>query len=164
MRRFKYIYLPIFNILVNMKDLKIAGLLMVAVTAFISCKKEQALINKIEGTYKIEKLIYITSTGDSVISFSNSTMFFDQCALKKQVAQQCNGYYEISGQKRMSFDYLPRKESGKVIMNINSFDFDATPYFGGSYIIENLTDNSLTLFRQINFNNDKPDVRIFLKK
>ena len=49
-----------------MKDLKIAGLLMIAVTAFISCQKEQTLVNKIEGTYKMEKVVYIENNRDSV--------------------------------------------------------------------------------------------------
>lgn len=106
----------------------------------------------------------MVSSGDSTVNFANGTMFFDQCKLKDQTAQQCNGYYETEVQKRMTFDYLPRKEGGKEVMNINSFDFDAKPYFGGSYKIEDRRENSLTLMRQRSYDSDKPDLRIYLKK
>lgn len=141
-----------------------ALLIMVVFSAIISCKKEQALINEIEGTYKIEKVIYMVSSGDSIVNFSNAIMFFDQCKLKDQTTQQCNGYYETEAQKRMTFDYLPRTEGGKEVMNINSFDFDAKPYFGGSYRIEDRKENSLTLVRQSSYESNKPDLRIYLKK
>ena len=147
-----------------MKNLLQKMALAISCLLIMSCDKEQVLVNKIEGTYKIEKLVFLTSKGDSVVNLPNSTMFFDDCKLKDQTAQQCSGYYEIAGQNRMSFEYLPRKEERKEVMNINSFDFDANPYFGGSYIIDDLTDNGLILFRQRSFNTNEPDLRIFLKK
>jgi hypothetical protein len=137
---------------------------IIIVSAIISCSKEQALINKIEGIYKIEKVAYMVSSGDSVATFSNSTMFFSECKLKDQTAQQCAGYFEVEGKSRMTFDYLPDRSSGKEVMNINSFDFDSKPYFGGSYIIEDREDNSLTLVRQRNYHSDKSDLRIYLKR
>ena len=126
---------------------KKAALLIVAAVTVISCSKEQALINKIEGSYKIEKAVYLVISGDSVITYPNSTMFFDNCKLKDQTAQQCKGYYEIEGQNRLMFDYLPDKDGSKEKMQINIGDFSLKPYFGGSYIIENRTEKSLVLIR-----------------
>ena len=147
-----------------MKDLKIAGLLMIAVTAFISCQKEQTLVNKIEGTYKMEKVVYIENNRESVVSIPNSIMFFDDCKLNKQVLQACNGYYEMEGQNRITFDYLPEKNGSKEKMQINIGDFSLKPYFGGSYTIEDRTEKSLVLVRQSSFFGNITDLRIFLKK
>ena len=106
----------------------------------------------------------MVSSGDSVVTLSNSTMFFSECKLKDQTAQQCAGYYEIEGKSRMTFDYLPDRSGGKEAININSFDFDSKPYLGGSYKIEDREDNSLTLVRQHDHESDQPDLRLYLKK
>ena len=100
------------------------------------------------------------------VNYTNSILFFEECKLKDQVAQQCKGYYKMEAQNRIDFDYLPEKDRGKELMRINIGDFSLQPYFGGSYIIENRTDNSLTLARYtFDTNFEKVfDLRIFLKK
>lgn len=121
------------------------SLLLIVVFAFISCKKDQALINKIEGNYRIEKLITIKDGLETEVNYANSVIVFDDCTLKKQVVQQCPGYYEIEGQSRISFDYRPDKVNGKETMQINIGDLRLTPYLGGSFEIKDRTENSLTL-------------------
>lgn len=138
-----------------------------ACTFTLSCQKEQALINKIEGAYKIEKVVYIVNNRDSVVLNSNSTMYFDQCKLKKQEGpQQCDGYYEIEGQNRIGINYRPEEFGGKEQMVINIGDSRLKPFFGGNYIIEARKDNSLILARYINdqFGDKIYNLRIFLKK
>ena len=139
---------------------------MIILSAIISCSKEQALINKIEGTYKIEKVVYMVNSDDSLVTFSNSIMFFSECKLKDQTAQQCAGYYEVEGQSQITFDYLPDKDGGKETMRINIGDMRLEPYFAGSYIIESRTDDAFTLARYT-YDKDQVkvlDLRIFLKK
>lgn len=150
----------------HFKILRTTGTLLIAAITLMSCKKDQSLINRIEGTYIIEKLVYKVNSGDSVVSKPNSTMFFDYCKLRDQVAQQCGGYYDIEGQSRISFDYLPSKEGSKENMRINIGDFGLKPYFGGSYIIEDRRDEGFTLARYtFDTNLEKVfDLRIFLKK
>ena len=147
--------------------LKKAGLLLIAVTTFLSCQKEQSLVNKIEGIYKIEKMVYIVNNRDSVVSSPNSTLFFDDCTLKKQPgAQQCDGYIEIEGQNRVSFGYRPEKVGSKISMFFNIGDPDDFKLYGGYYITEDHTDNSLILARHTydQYQDKIYNLRIFLKK
>ena len=122
------------------------------------------MINKIEGTYQIEKVVSIVDGGESVVNYTNSTMSFSECKLKDQTVQQCAGYYQVEGSARITFDYRPERDGGKEMMNINSFDFDSKPYFGGFYKIEDRKNNSLTLVRQRHRESDKPDIIIYLKR
>ncbi|HUH32361.1 MAG TPA: hypothetical protein VLZ28_00325 [Daejeonella sp.] len=151
----------------NFTKNKLKALSLIVILSIIaSCSKEQALINKIEGTYKIEKVVSIVNGGESVVTYTNSTMFFSECKLKDQTPQQCAGYYEVEGQSRITFDYLPDKDGGKEIMRINIGDMRLEPYFGGNYIIEDRDDNGFTLARyDFDKNFDKVyDLRIFLKR
>ena len=146
---------------------KIKALSFMAILSIVvACSKEQALVNKIEGTYKIEKIVSIVNGEESLLSYTNSTMFFSECKLKDQTVQQCAGYYEVEGQNRITFDYLPDKDGGKETMRINIGDMRLQPYFAGSYMIEDRTDNSLTLSRyDYDANMGKVyDLRIFLKR
>jgi len=132
-----------------------------------SCQKEQALVNKIEGAYKIEKVVYIVSRGDSVATYTNSTMFFDDCNLKKQKgAQQCSGYIEIEGQKRVNFGYRPEKDGSKISMFFNIGDPDDFKRFGGYYITEGPTNSGLVVARHTwdQYLDKIYTLRIYLKK
>ena len=138
-----------------------------ALVAFASCQKEQVLVNKIEGTYTIEKVIYSTPKGDSVVSRADSKMFFDDCNLKKQKgAQQCDGFIQIGGEDPINFGYRPEKDGSKIGMFLNISDTEQRLRFGGPYISEEQTDHSLIIAR---YSNDQyldrvVDFRIFLKK
>lgn len=138
-----------------------------ALAAFASCQKEQLLVNKIEGTYTIEKLVYNTANGDSVVSKPNSTMFFDDCNLKDQKgAQQCEGFIQIGGEDPINFEYRPEKSGSKISMWLNIIDPDELRRFGGTYISEEQTDHSLILvrYKYDQYLDKEIEFRLFLKK
>ena len=150
-----------------MKNLLQKMALAIGCLLIMSCNKDQILVNKIEGTYKIEKVIYIINTRDSVVNMQNSSMNFDQCNLKKQSGSQvCSGFYQIEGQDRINFNYKPENFGGREEMVININDSRLKAAFGGSYQVESRTDESLTLVRNQNFEsgNKINDLRIFLKR
>lgn len=112
---------------------KITLLFLLLFSALTACKKNQFLVDKIAGHYKIERLTYKENNRDSVATITSSVMYFDQCSLKdQQGGQRCQGYYEING-KRIAFEYWPEKISGKEEMHINIGDFSLEPFLGGSY-------------------------------
>lgn len=84
---------------------------IIAVTTvllMIACKDEnQAIIDKISGTWKIEEITY-SQTGqaipDSVIKYSTSTFQFDNCALTGST-RQCTGYYNTNGNEKVNIQY-----------------------------------------------------------
>jgi hypothetical protein len=138
-----------------------------ALAATASCQKSQVLVNKIEGTYTIEKVVYNTPKGDSVVSRPDSKMFFDDCNLKKQTgAQQCEGFIQIGGENPINFEYRPEKSGSKIRLFLNIMDPDELMRFGGAYISEEQTDHSLILVRYIydQYLDKEVEFRIFLKK
>jgi hypothetical protein len=139
----------------------------VALAALVSCQKSQLIVNQIEGTYVIEKVVYNTANGDSVVSKPNSTMFFDDCNLKKQTgAQQCDGYIQIGGEAPINFAYRPEKSGSKISMWLNISNPDELRRFGGTYISEEQTDHSLILARYKNdqYLDKEIEFRLFLKE
>ncbi|HEY0895427.1 MAG TPA: hypothetical protein VGE15_02645 [Sphingobacteriaceae bacterium] len=132
-----------------------------------SCQKEQLLVKKIEGTYNIEKIIYSTTDGDSVVVASNSTMFFDECVLKSQQgAQQCDGYIDLNGPERITFGYRPEKDGERISVFLNIENSDYLNQFGGRYIAEEQTKHALTLvrYKYDDYQEKTIDLQIFLKR
>jgi hypothetical protein len=140
---------------------------LLLITLFFACQKDQLLVKKIEGTYRIEKMIYSTSHGDSVVNAPNGTMFFGDCVLKSQTdGQQCDGYLEINGRQRINFGYRPREDGEKISMFLNMMDLDNLNRFGGRYVVEERTGRSLTLirYRYDEYQERNIDLQIFLSK
>ena len=138
-----------------------------ACAALASCQKSQVLVNKIEGTYTIEKVVYNTPKGDSVVSRADSKMFFDDCNLKKQTgAQQCDGFIQIGGEDPINFGYRPEKSGSKIGMFLNILETEERLRFGGPYISEEQSEHSLIIARYTydQYQDKVVDFRIFLKK
>lgn len=141
-------------------------LLSVSLLLF-ACHKEQLLVRKIEGAYTLERIVYTTSHGDSLVNTAGSTMFFDGCVLKsKNRAQQCDGYLDLNGTERIVFNYRPEKDGNKISMFLNIGEAEHLNRFGGRYIAEERTDHSMTLVRYSydEYQEKKIDLQIFLTR
>lgn len=134
---------------------------------WVSCHKEQLLVKKIEGTYTIDRIVYSTNRGDSLVNTAGSTMFFDNCLLKSpKQAQQCNGYIDLNGTERIIFNYRPEKDGNKISMFLNIGEAGQLDRFGGRYLAEERTDDAMTLVRYSfnEYREKKIDLQIFLTR
>lgn len=113
----------------------LAGFLLIA-----ACSKDQAMVNKVEGEWDIEQIIFTKNGKDSVVTAPVGVFAFEKC---KQVKGACPGFYETENFDRVEISYIMDELSGQ--MHINNLSSGAEIMFSGKYEIESFTRKRLSI-------------------
>ena len=121
-------------------------------SAFIlaSCNKDQKLLNQVAGEWKIDKITFVRfSTGfaDSVFTPRTGAFRFENCQQKEDPTKECDGFYELDAQARVTIAYHTNSELNQIFIKITQPDFPAFD-LRGSYVIETLQENKLVIRNQ----------------
>ncbi len=113
------------------KYLKKLGIVVFCAVIF-SCNKDQKLVSEIEGEYKLESIINYKNGEGTAVSFTRGRIFFQNCNMK-DVGGNCNGWYELEGKTKVTFEYHVEKRKEAKIINITNLSSLSEPQIIGYF-------------------------------
>ena len=110
--------------------------LIVFCTITASCNKDQQLIAKIAGEYKIESIINYKDGQGTPAVFTSGKIYFEDCAMKDGVGGTCAGWYEFDNKPRVTFQYHTIRDKSNKLINITGLSSLTEPNLSSYYEFE----------------------------
>lgn len=140
---------------------------LLGVFTLAGCDKDQVLIKDIAGNWQVSRITYRLPSGDSTVNGTAIAGFgFRACKWKKQPDNQCDGYYQFTGQNEIRFGYNAIVEKDRRIINLyvqgmperrdyatveqfiqaqNDFWGGNQPYLNGNWTVVEYSDDKLVI-------------------
>ena len=133
----------------------------VLLTLIISCNREQILLKKIDGRWRIESIRFSGDNIDSTVTFKSSYLYFQKCTNPDNKIPFCDGYHQLESGERIDYvfqvrDYGRRDTPRLVAITYKTYD-ERIERWLGTYDIAELRSNTLVLTSKLCYRiNDGP--------
>lgn len=144
-----------------MKSISIFSMLIVALN-IISCdNKDQTVVNRVTGNWKISEVRYSargSSLTDSIVTYDKAQFNFGDCNLTAS-NRECYGYYTLKGTVQTAISYgVTVSENTVNIIPTNQKNLQGVILWG-SYQIKKPDKNTLILTGPASYTNEKSEFR-----
>lgn len=132
--------------------------LLIVLSVFQACSKEQTMVNKMDGEWEIEQISFIKNGEDSIVTAPIGVFYFEKCELGTGT---CPGYYEVLNHDRVVIGYSMNARTDKLNISLLS---EADLEFVGPYDLETFSKKKISVTGKLFLDEGMHDIKMDLSK